>query len=411
MDDDARTMNDSTRRNALARRDFLKKSFLSIGFVMGGGHLVACSDETSAPPLVPPTTSNLGSLGPLQAPDANGLRLPAGFTSRVLATSTMPVGPDGSPWIDFPDGAATFPARDGGFYYAVNSENFGTAGGVSVLRFDRHGEIRDYYPILQDSSRNCAGGKMPWGTWMTCEETSTGRVFECDPSGRDEAIEWPLLGRFSHEAVAYDPLNHHLYLTEDAPAGRFYRFRSDGMVDGHADFSSGTLEVLRILAGEEGACEWLPIADPSGSPTPTRDQQPTSTAFDGGEGIYFHEGIVYFTTKGDNRIRGYDVTTNMLTIVYDQATHPTGTLSGVDNVIASPFGDLVVAEDGGDMEVVALLPNGSLASLVQITGHPGSEVTSIAFDPSYTRLLFSSQRGTNGNGITYMVEGPFFGFA
>ena len=41
-------------------------------------------------------------------------------------------------------------------------------------------------------------------------------------------------------------------------------------------------------------------------------------------------------------------------------------------------------------------------------GHKNSEITGPAFDPSGTRLYFSSQRGKNGSaGITYEVTGPF----
>jgi hypothetical protein len=38
-----------------------------------------------------------------------------------------------------------------------------------------------------------------------------------------------------------------------------------------------------------------------------------------------------------------------------------------------------------------------------------SEITGLAFDPSGTRLYFSSQRGPapGGAGITYEVTGPF----
>ena len=62
-----------------------------------------------------------------------------------------------------------------------------------------------------------------------------------------------------------------------------------------------------------------------------------------------------------------------------------------------------------DMQVVALLPNGTTKVLVQVDGHKGSEVTGVAFDPSGTRLFFSSQRGVGGNGggITFEVSGPF----
>lgn len=404
-------MNGTDEQANESRRDFLRKSFLSIGFLAASGHLVACGgDESSGgelgedPPL--PVGSNLAALTGLGAPDANGVRLHPGFTSRILAVSGQPVGPSGMEWPEFPDGGATFATRDGGFYYAVNTEGILT-GGVSSMRFDREGNLVDVFPILTDSIRNCSGGKMPWGTWMTCEEVARGRVIECDPTGKRDPVIWELLGRFPHEAVAYDPANHHLYLTEDLPDGRFYRFRPDGLVDGHADFSSGTLEVLRVLSGTEGACEWLPVADPSGSPVTTREQQPTSTAFTGGEGIYVHDGIVFFTTKGDNRIWGYTIATSELTIVYDDA----GTLRGVDNLIASPFGELVVAEDGDDMEIVARMPGGSLVTLCQVVGHDGSEITGIAFDPGYTRLLFGSQRGTDGNGVSFMVEGPFFRFA
>ncbi len=268
----------------------------------------------------------------------------------------------------------------------------------------------DFYPVLTDTLLNCSGGKMPWGTWMSCEEVANGRVFECDPTGREAAVHWPLLGSFAHEAVAYDTANHHLYLTEDRTDGRFYRFRPTGLSRGYADFSSGTLEVLRVLSGEEGACEWLEVTDPTAATVDTRLQQPTSTAFSGGEGLYIHEGIVYFTTKGDNRVWAYDIAENDLTIVYDADTHPVGTLRGVDNLIATPFGELLVAEDGDDMQIVAIRPDGSLVTLVQVDGHVGSEITGIAFDPSFQRLFFASQRGVDngGVGITYMLEGPFF---
>lgn len=396
-------MTRTTTPTPIGRRELLRQSFLSIGFLHAARHLAAC-DASFRWPV--PSATNFDGIGPLGAADANGVRLPPGFTSRVVATSGEVVAGSGIAYHSDPDGAATFAQADGGFLYAVNSES--VFGGVSVLAFDRDARVVDYYPVLTDSNRNCAGGKMPWGTWMSCEETPTGRVFECDPSGRRAAVHWPLLGAFNHEAVAYDTQNDHLYLTEDMPDGRLYRFRSDGGVAGHADFATGVLEVLRVMSGVEGPCEWLPIADPTAATVTTRTQQPTSTAFNGGEGVFFHEGNVFFTTKGDNRVWAYDTQTTELTIVYDAATHPTGTLTGVDNVIVSPFGELLVAEDGGDMQIVAIRPDGSLLTLVEVVGHPGSEITGIAFDPSYRRLLFASQRGVTGAGVTYVVEGPFF---
>ena len=64
-----------------------------------------------------------GPYGPLQPPDANGIRLPEGFTSSVVARSIEPVGDSGFEWPAFPDGAATFPAEDGGWYPALAQRN------------------------------------------------------------------------------------------------------------------------------------------------------------------------------------------------------------------------------------------------------------------------------------------------
>lgn len=396
--------------HTLTRRELVRRGVLSLSCLGIGVKLTACDGDDSTPRPVP-TASNLPTLGPLQAADANGLRLPAGFTGRVVARVDEALGPRAELYLASPDGAATYPTRDGGFIYCVNSE--AVFGGVSAIRFDRDGEITDYYGVATETAMNCSGGKMPWGTWMTCEETLTGRVLECDPHGVDAPVHYPALGLFAHEAVAYDEVNHHLYLTEDRPDGRFYRFRSTGRVDGHADFTAGTLEVLRVLSGTTGACEWLPIDDPSGATVATRLQQATSTAFNGGEGVYVHAGKVYFTTKGDNRIWSYTFATSTLDVVYDASTHPAGTLTGVDNVIVTPFGELIVAEDGGDMQVVAVMPNGDLVTLAQVEGHTGSEITGIAFDPNFERFLFSSQRGATGTGkgMTFLVEGPFFQFA
>ena len=45
-------------------------------------------------------------------------------------------------------------------------------------------------------------------------------------------------------------------------------------------------------------------------------------------------------------------------MLYDAALDPTMQLTGVDNVTGSRGGDLFVAEDGGNMELVMLTPDG-----------------------------------------------------
>jgi secreted PhoX family phosphatase len=84
----------------------------------------------------------------------------------------------------------------------------------------------------------------------------------------------------------------------------------------------------------------------------------------------------------------------------------------VDNVTVAADGTVLVAEDGGDLQVVALAADGTQRPVAQVTGHPFSEITGIAFDPSGTRLYFSSQRGATGlssGGVTYEIRGPLLG--
>ncbi|MBT8145787.1 MAG: PhoX family protein, partial [Gammaproteobacteria bacterium] len=232
-----------------------------------------------------------------------------------------------------------------------------------------------------------------------------GQSYECDPFGQKAAEVRPALGRFKHEAVAVDPLNEILYLTEDQPDGGFYRFRPDNQFP---DLSSGTLEVARMHETDGRLhLSWVPVPDPQANVTPTRYQVADYAPFRGGEGLVYQEGLIYFSTKRDNRVWCYDVTSSELTVVYDIETSANPILSGVDNLTITPSGDVLVAEDGGDMQVIILTPDNRIIPLVQIPAHDRSEITGPAFDPSYSRLYFSSQRGAEGDnshGVTYEIS-------
>jgi secreted PhoX family phosphatase len=98
--------------------------------------------------------------------------------------------------------------------------------------------------------------------------------------------------------------------------------------------------------------------------------------------------------------------TQVLRIIYDVATSPTPVLRGVDNVTVASNGRVLVAEDGGDLQVCVLDGTGNAAPLLQVTGQSSTEITGPAFNPAGDRLYFSSQRART-NGITYEVRGPF----
>ncbi|MDH5237128.1 MAG: PhoX family protein [Acidimicrobiia bacterium] len=103
----------------------------------------------------------------------------------------------------------------------------------------------------------------------------------------------------------------------------------------------------------------------------------------------------------------YDPVANALAIIYDDDIQVNGVLSGVDNLVTSRTGVVYVAEDGGDMQIVLLRADGSTFPVVRIDENPTSEICGPAFDPSGTRLYFSSQRDP---GTTYEVTGPWSAF-
>ncbi len=355
-----------------------------------------------APPVLRSLIADIGELGDA---DANGVRLAPGFTSRIIARSEEIVAGTDHEWHHFPDGGAVFATEDGGWIYTSNSE-LPLIGGVGAVRFDSSGAVTDAYSILEDTNANCAGGATPWHTWLSCEENNVGNVYETDPWGEHPAAVRAALGVFKHEAAAVDPVNWHIYLTEDQPDGAFYRFVPDGMNRlGFPELASGRLEVASVDG--DGNVTWLLLPDPQQlGDTPTR-MQVASTVFDGGEGIWHNEGTIYFSTKGDTRVWEYEISSAQLSVLYDGEAMVDPPLNGVDNLTMSCCGDILVAEDAGAMQIVAILPGGELKPVMQVVGQDSSEITGLAFDPSGTRLYFSSQRGVTGSGITFEIEGPF----
>ncbi|GLZ11739.1 hypothetical protein Acsp04_19740 [Actinomadura sp. NBRC 104425] len=383
-----------------SRRTFLRTTAVAGGTAAFSGAL--WQQAFAAGPAQP----GPGPYGPLLAADGNGIQLPQGFTSRVIARSLRRVEGTRYTWHPAPDGGACFPDGDGWIY--VSNSEVPLVGGVSAVRFDATGKVVSAYRILNGTSLNCAGGATPWGTWLSCEEHDFGLVYETDPRGERSARARAAMGRFKHEAAACDPDRQVVYLTEDQPDGCFYRFRPSTW----GDLSAGALEVL--VGSGTGEVTWARVPDPEVWLTPTRDQVPGAMRFNGGEGCYYTGGVCYFTTKGDNRVWAYDAAAGRLDLAYDDDLVTTGEppLAGVDNITGTRSGDLYVAEDGDNMEINVITPDGVVAPFLRVLGHDESEITGPAFSPDGSRLYFSSQRGTSGfaagtDGCTYEVTGPF----
>ena len=302
-----------------------------------------------------------GPYGPLGAPDANGLRLPRGFRSRVIARGLVPVAGTAYTWHIFSDGQATYRTEDGGFVLVSNCEAPPAAGGgASAIRFDSSGQIRSAYRILGGTDTNCAGGRTPWNTWLSCEEVERGRVWECDPFGVKPAVVRPAMGVFNHEAAAVDPDDKRVYLTEDEGDGGFYRFTPDR----YPDLSRGLLEVA--VVARNGDVSWRRVPDPSAATTPTRKQIPGMTRFRRGEGIWFDAGVVYVVTTSDSKVHAYETVTETIEVLYDKTSG--GALKDADNLTVSPSGDIFVCEDADNLEMSVISREREVAPFVQLAG-------------------------------------------
>ncbi|MGE3343985.1 MAG: alkaline phosphatase PhoX [Vicinamibacterales bacterium] len=446
------------------RRDFLRRS----AAVAAGATLPLQSLLARAAQGQPVrAASGYGPLAPVN--DATTglplLQLPPGFTYFSFGWTKDPMD-DGTPTPSLHDGMAAFPLEPG-VVRLIRNHEVGTAdafssslaydpkagGGTTTLDVDlNHGRVRRCAPSIAGTIRNCAGGPTPWGSWLTCEETTAdqvsdprlththGWIFEVPVDGRASAEPLRAMGRFSHEAIAVDPDTGIVYETEDAGRSGFYKFtpKERGRLS-----AGGTLEMLAIKGqpqfdtrrgqknGVTYEVEWVPVADPERPHTDAQKRDGEGCfgqGFTNGgaifarlEGAWYGNGAIFITaTSGGNQSRGqvweYTPRTSTLKLIFESPGYDI--LDMPDNLCVSPRGGLVLCEDGsgGANYVRGLTLDGQLFDLAknnvvlggeknEFSGdYRASEFAGVTFSPDGRWLLFNIQTP----GITFAVTGPWF---
>lgn len=301
-----------------------------------------------------------------------------------------------------------------------------------------------------------------------------GFVFEVFPTqDASEQIPKPIKawGRFAHEAVVVAPDRTHVYLTEDASNknGLFYRwtaptgYRVGPRLADDLDGNQGTLEALIVLApdgsilpdlayvtsaqiGRPFRTRWTEVPDRQATTTSVRLQfkdgditrsKKLEGAWGDDHGLYFAASFALAATdlppnatKHDGQIWYYDYAEETLTLKayfpYSEVLHTETpgweaglgqsldlAFDGPDNVHVSPYGSLVIAEDGNtanhllswsdEVGAQAIARNTLVQEQNAAGGNVYSEMTGPTFTPDGSLLFANIQEP----GHTFVIRGPW----
>ncbi|MFF5721140.1 alkaline phosphatase PhoX [Streptomyces buecherae] len=483
----------------LTRRDFAKQS----AYTGAGVALVGTVDVLATAPgaLAAEGSGERGhrpslGYGPL-VPDPRGLlALPAGFSYRVITRTGETTLESGESTPSNHDGTATFEGPRGTTLLVNNHELSGprskwahpvplveglvydpaASGGCTVVEVSRHGDHVSEWVGIAGTATNCAGGRTPWGTWLTCEETEDkagengmtkdhGYVFEVDPHDRPRgpraaaeaegahAQRGPkpikALGRYAHEAVVVDPRRGHFYLTEDAdePNGLFYRWVPPrGFTPGrralrHLADDAGVLQAPQCYdsggrfvddlsrarkVGTVYGVDWIDVPDRDARQVPVRQQfqDHQVTRARKLEGMWWADGGAYIVASfardespvaHDGQVWFYNPRRRTLTLKVllgvVQDPDKDGAFDGPDNITVSPYGGLIIAEDGdGIQHLFGATDRGETYPIARNELNIGtaekpsySEFTGVVFSPDGDTLYANIQVP----GIMLAITGPW----
>ena len=326
-------------------------------------------------------------------------------------------------------------------------------GGTTTLVYDTRAQrLERQHLSLAGTAVNCAGGVTPWGSWLSCEEStaappllgvgkSHGWVFEVPARATGPVAPEPLtaMGRFQHEAACVDPRTGIIYMTEDAfdHLGLFYRFLPNqrgrpaaggrlqalGFRDAPAGGDSRNRESVVWREGDWKDAVWIDMegVDNPGDDLRLRGHKAGAAVFSRGEGVFWGRGELYFTCTSGGVARMGQVMRYVPSAaegqpgerdrpgriqLFVECNNPAA-LAFPDNIAVSPWGHLMACEDkyveGAINHLKGITPDGQVYTLGRNAFTGSAEVAGVCFAPDGSTMFLNIYLP----GITLAITGPW----